>query len=272
MRRATNTLTAVGYLVTAGLLSAAQNITMAASPYESVTIAPISTSNANSVFSGHLALLQPACLFLSNRDSRGIVAVLATWVTTTSAGKRQLHRHSTDSLQSTKSSPVLAPGSRMVVAPGLWVPEAMITSLTGSPRLTNLEQLADIFAAASSVEVQIDSIIFSDGEIVGPDVQHFADELRERKQAAVAVVRAVENARADGKSPFDILSQMRAQNSGARGPGIVHRGAAWTRLFAESLLHTTGDSFDRRVTELAEMPAISVHRIQRESRGRLRRP
>jgi hypothetical protein len=151
----------------------------------------------------------------------------------------------------------------MLVAPGIWVPEAHIGSLSGSPRLTNLQQLVDIFTLATTVDVRLDSVVFADGKIVGPDTQHFETELTERKQAATAVVQAVTNARATGKSPLDVLVQMRAQNSGAGALSPTTSSlAVWTRRFADDMLHAPGNSFDHRLADLSQMPEVVLHRIQ----------
>jgi len=256
-------LTAAASLVIVST-SLAQTTTIGASPYKNVGIAPVSDNpTATAVLGGTAAKLVPSCFLLSNKDSRAIVGALVTWVTKTSAGNQQMHRHSTDSFQGTTSPPILAPGARMLVAPGIWVPEEQIASLSGSPRLLNLQQLVGIFSLATTVDVHLDSVIFSDGEIVGPDTQHFETELTERKQAATAVVRAVVTARESGMSPLDALAKMRAQNRGAGAPSLTTSSlAVWTRRFADGLLHEQGNSFDHAVADLAQMPEVVLHRIK----------
>jgi hypothetical protein len=54
-------------------------------------------------------------------------------------------------------------------------------------------------AGVTSLQLEIDMLLFSDGEIAGPDSEKFAAELQSRKPAAEFVAKQIQLAQADGR-------------------------------------------------------------------------
>jgi hypothetical protein len=72
------------------------------------------------------------------------------------------------------------------------------------------EKVIRLFDGASDVNVEIDSIVFEDGEVVGPDQLHLARDIRARKSAALLVLNQVRAAESRNESASEVLQRLRA--------------------------------------------------------------
>jgi hypothetical protein len=95
----------------------------------------------------------------------------------------------------------------MLIAPGSFVPEAAMQSkgfIGSMPKTTTVAKLR----RASKMRVEVDSIIFADGEVVGPNPLQLIGDINDHHIAADLVVRHVEDAQLRGKNPQDALREL----------------------------------------------------------------
>jgi hypothetical protein len=139
-----------------------------------------------------MAVLQPAFTVLSNRSDKAILSLTTTWVTTDASGKEHKLVYSCDSFLTPDLRAVVPNGASVLVGPQVLVPESLASQYGakgyfGAINPAVLQQFANEYAGASHVKVTIDSIVFDDGEVVGPDQEHYTTEIEARKSAATRI-------------------------------------------------------------------------------------
>jgi hypothetical protein len=190
---------------------------------------------------------QPASFVVDNGSDRAIIGIAVQWIFITPSGEQNVYSSRTHSFLSAKAAPLVAPHGRMFVAPQVFIPEAAVTSggLIGTvPPARIVAQLQ----SASSIHVRIDSIIFADGEVVGPNRLNLPGEIQDRKIAADLITRHVHAARTLGKDPIAALHDLPASPS-PWGSGVdKHRSQ-----FASQLSSTK--HFDAVLSFIEAIPA-----------------
>ncbi len=235
-------------------------VTTPISPTALVDVSPIvpgqSPAAVVAFFTPELSPLMPASFLLTNKTDRSIVGILVFWVTIDDAGQKIAHRYACDSFLDTRTLPVLGPRSTMLVAPQIWIALEQLPRYRKTPAFSandqRLRRVAQKFRNAASVSVRIDSIIFSDGEVVGPDNWRFADEISSRTIAASKILQAVRTATANGQPASSALAAV-AHQPVIRGEHL----ATWERRFARQLLKAPDVSQTLRSLEnLPPVPAF----------------
>jgi hypothetical protein len=105
--------------------------------------------------------------------------------------------------------------------------------------------------SASEVTVQIDSIIFEDGQVVGPNASQLDAEIQARKIAAGELTKQIRNAQSRGEEPTLTLRQM-LENANEARPYRSDRISMWTLKYSRRLLKAP--IFEKRLAELENMP------------------
>jgi hypothetical protein len=188
----------MGVLMGCSLLCAQPKVTIAPSPDPKVVIIPIDQSGsaeAEAMFSGQFASLASTSFFISNQTGQPIWAIYVRCIAKNSAGWSPTAFVMLDSFAHPNPRPVLQPGSRvLIIAPGKSISENSLVHVSGTPLATILAQGAlGWFKNLSpiTVDISIDSIIFGNGEVEGPDTENFIEELPNRKLAADSVLAAI---------------------------------------------------------------------------------
>lgn len=128
-------------------------------------------------------------------------------------------------------SPVVAAGSRLLIAPGVFLQESIAQLPHVGPRLQDLDgRGSPDMPAGAQASAKIDCIIFADGEIVGPNQTHYDAEIQSRKIAAEQLAKQIRYALARGDDPKVTLSNI-VQTTPAQSDFV----ALWTLQYARLL-------------------------------------
>ena len=183
----------------------------------------------------------PASVVLENRAAKAITALRCRWTTTDVSGKSTTRVSSHDSYRLDVFDPVAQPGSRQLLSPvSGTVPEALIDHvLAGGGCLGGFAEFKPSLSSVVEVALEIDLVLFADGEIAGPDRDGYARELQCRKRAAEFVARQVRLAMAEGRDVTPVLKALTeipclGRLGQAQSDPLVH----WTRYYAEEYLRS----------------------------------
>lgn len=183
---------------------------------------------------------------LINGSSRAIVAITVLWQFIGEDGRQHPHTQRTDSFSVAKFVPVLPSGSKLLIAPGAFLPEwAAASPHTGVFGLSHQSRVY--------VEANLDCVIFEDGELIGPNKSHCDAEIQSRKIAAEEVVKQIYGAQERGDALEPILREMLQ-----KVPDQSDRVGLWLNQFASQLLRVKSRSearfFDGHLRWLESLP------------------
>ena len=143
---------------------------------------------------------------VTNMGKRAIIGLATKWYITEPSGSVRIHTFQSHSFLSPGFEPLATSNERLIVLPGMFIQEQMLSGsgvIVASPSRSTIA----LFGAANTLKVEIDSIIFDDGEIVGPNSLHLNAEIQLAKDATDIVMRHVHAAAAvylkkSGESQF----------------------------------------------------------------------
>jgi hypothetical protein len=138
----------------------------------------------------------------------------------------------------------LAPGARMVVAPGRF------TFADGSE---SGGTTAEIFRTALDVSVLVDAVVLGDGLVLGPDQSGTLDAMNARNAAFEALLSAVRSTREKGEDPIPVLEQL--AEASHRGPDATARAEG---MMANFLLHS--QNWGKLFEFMEKTELVSYHR------------
>jgi hypothetical protein len=207
------------------------NMQLPKSPTQHIRITPFidDPSLGNPFPSPELEPLRKAAFTIHNDDDREVVAVCVIWKVTNTLGKTSTITVHMDEYVSTVSSVAIAPHGKISVAPSGFVlpmPEQGIRVGSG----TSDTRLATRLADAQSVTVSLDSIIYEDGTLWGPNTFGFDKRLTARKAAAIHIAHVVRKAMVDNEDPATVLQPF------VSGFDSSNHQAEWESQFANDLL------------------------------------
>jgi hypothetical protein len=106
---------------------------------------------------------------------------------------------------------------------------------------------------ASKITLSIDTVIFEDGQILGPDEFRQADYIKERKAAATALVARVRDVMKNGQDVSAFLTGLFGP------PRLIPENwfLFWTEQHARRLHHSRG-SLQESLASLEELPILPV--------------
>jgi hypothetical protein len=190
-------------------------------------------------------------IVLENRASKDVTALRYQWVMTGEDGKQRKHTVSSDSYMVDVYHPVLGVGDRKLICWSATVDESLIEHVVhgGGSMIGGVGSGGASLTGVTSLRLEIDMLLFSDGEIAGPDVEKFAAELQSRKPAAEFVAKQIRLAEAEGRDVTPVVSALAevpclGRLGHAQGDPLVH----WTRHYALEYLHAL-----RRKSERIDM-------------------
>jgi hypothetical protein len=236
------------------------------SPSPLIALSDTTDDDVRGLLGGTLSPLKRASFWLANNSDRSIVGIATKWSVASNDRPIRIMRFTADSFLITDVRPILGPHSRLLVAPRLWVPEGRLSEYAASSYFVNVQEPAlrgtlDEFTRSGDVLVEVDSVIFSDGEVVGANNMRLDAEISGRKAAAQAVLAALAKARAIGETQRDALLRL------ASGPiRKSDKTAVWQRRFVQQLLHSP--SVESTAAYLEHLPSVPTFHgsIARESR------
>lgn len=199
--------------------------------------------------------MRPAAAVVLNSSDRTILAISVVWVYTDSAGRQTYRSLRSDSFSSPAKRPVAMPHSKLLVTPSMILPESLVDRAFLATTVSSQREAAAI-AASSAIAVELDLVIFDDGEVDGPDRRHYIAELQARKLAASSVVQDVRSALAKGESSSDVISLLCSAH-----PEIGNYFEIWKLRFAQRLLRS--HNLQLELNNLEQLPMLpNLHRKQ----------
>ncbi len=201
------------------------------SPSHDVAIVPASASNLPQFDRAIVAKFHPNAFIVANQSEKSIVAIVIKWTFVDAQGKQSAYDQRMDSFLIQPSRPVAAPHTRLLIAPGAILPEALANAPHVGPRLEDLDgHTKPRMLSGSGINAQIDVLIFDDGEVVGANQSRYDAEIQDRQIAAAQVAKQVRNAIARGDSTKDVLSSVLATS-----PSHSDNVGKWAHLYAQRL-------------------------------------
>jgi hypothetical protein len=162
--------------------------------------------------------LPPGSFLLFNHTTTPIAVVVAAWSYWDKSGIMQPRRISCDGFYLSPPDVQVAANDSALITPDGCVRQEYFAHMAagkpmlGSPLQSVLNQ--NILAArdnTASVQISIDSVIFADGGIWGPDTLRYSPAILERYIARQSVVKEIDEANAAGESIDSRLESIRAE-------------------------------------------------------------
>jgi hypothetical protein len=207
-------------------------------PHPSIMLDEVGQDASDYVLADNLQPLKKFCFWLSNNNDKSIAAIMAVWTIASNSGMVETRHYSVESYLDRDATPIAPSHSRLLVGPKLWISEESIRGFVNGPIFTlkakDWMRLSKEFQQAKVVDVQIDAIVFTDGEVVGANKSQFDLEISGRKNAASAISDIVRNAGGTQESSEAALKLL------ASAPVLKSDFATtmWTHRFAVQLLHS----------------------------------
>jgi hypothetical protein len=175
-------------------------------------------------------------LVMENRAGKDVTALRYNWIMTAEDGNVRKHKVSSDSYMVDEYQPVLQPNDGLLICRSTSIHESLLDHvLNGGGTIGSGSGRQSSLVGIKSLRFEIDMLLFADGEIVGPNNEGFAAELRFRKPAAEFIANQVRTA--ESKS-WDVIPVLSALSE------VPHLGddflAHWTRHYASWLLRHMG--------------------------------
>ncbi|RSL18651.1 hypothetical protein EDE15_4243 [Edaphobacter aggregans] len=222
-------------------MNAQVSAAMPSSPHKNILIVPLkqeAASYPNGIQGNQIPVLYNNTFVIHNNDSRNVIGLFVVWHITDSAGIVSTRKMMMDTFLNTTKSTIIAPTGTMIISPaGSQLAGALTPSVSQTPGPTpGLSHLEERFEHASQISLTIDSVMFEDGEIWGPNTEQIDKQIVARKAAAVALSQLAKSMIANGG---DWKAQLTAvKKTPVRTDDVQSR---WQERFTQQLLHWQGD-------------------------------
>lgn len=197
--------------------------------------------------------LRPYSVVIVNRTTKPIVGIALRWTWRDSAGQPRVHDLRSDGLFLVRHE-LLSPNGKILVAPGTVLPVG--AARTGYTQAWNTpgSQIKQLEQTSGEITVALDTVVFADGEVAGPDESRTLQYIQARAAAAQSLGRSVLKLLQQGKDPSAYLSQIKSQGYSSRGDYF----SLWTFRLTDHLLAAR----DRKqcAEELLGIPILTLFR------------
>lgn len=200
---------------------------------------------------------------MENRADKDVTALRYCWMMTSEDGNIRKRTVSSDSYMVDVYHPVLKAADRKLICPSVTVDQSFVEHVLRGGCSMGTGSGREFLVGVTSLRLDIDMVLFADGEIAGQDSDKFAAELQCRKPAAEFVAKQIRRARDEGRDVKPVLSAL------AEIPSLGRLGHAqgdplvlWTRHYAKDYLRdmnrkTTGaDWAEARLRHLENQPTL----------------
>jgi hypothetical protein len=203
-------------------------------------------------------------IVFENRSEKPITAWRYQWQITDTSGRSRPHIFSGDSYAVDIFRPVAEPGSCFLITPSGSINQAMINHvLAGGEFIGSGSTAKRSLVSTIELAFEIHLILFADGEIAGPDPDHFAIELQARKPAAEFVAKQIRLARAESRDAIPVLAALvDAPSLGGRGSSqgdqLLHSVRDYARDYLRHMNRNIGDvdMGEARLRHLENRPTL----------------
>jgi len=172
---------------------------------------------------------------MENRADKDVTALRYRWMMTFEDGNVRKRTVSSDGYMVDVYHPVLKAEDCKSICPSMTVEESFVEHvLRGGGGIGGSGR--DSLVGVTSLRLDIDMLLFADGEIAGPDSEQFVAELQCRKPGAEFVAKQIRLAEAEGRDVTPALSAL-AEAPYLRDDFLAH----WVRFYAADLLRHIGN-------------------------------
>ena len=183
--------------------------------------------------------LPPGAFLLRNKTATAVTVIVAKWIFTDSSGASQERRIYCDAYLTTHIDPLINGNDSALITPDGSVREEYVGRLKtqnflgsplGSPHNTELLKATDRIAG---VKISIDSVIFADGQIWGPDNLQYYKTLMKRQLIRQSVADEVIAAQNAGEEVLTRLNKIQNEAGSNKDKTSAERGY-YARLIQKS--------------------------------------
>lgn len=201
------------------------------SPHPLVSVTAATSDNLPQFDAALVQKFHPYAFILTNQSDKAIVGLMTLWTFTDSHGFPRTEQVHTDSFMQPRSPVLLVPHARLIVAPGAFLPEALAQTPHMGARLEDMDgRLNRDINGATQIKVQVDLVIFEDGEMAGPNETRYDTMIQNRKIAATQIAKQLRNALSNGDDPKITLGHILET-----APSQSDSMAVWTHIYAGML-------------------------------------
>jgi hypothetical protein len=206
------------------------SLTVVNKPDSTLEIIPADNAHSSALpasLIGQLASLPPGSFILKNRTNKAITALVAEWKFLDANGKSQQHKLTTDAYYLPIDWTVVRPLGLLLVTPSGYAAEEQFQRLASSGALDPLPRAAGIKAANEppfvSIVISLDSVIFEDGGIWGPDNRKYYMTLLTRRSVLEGLSAEFKDAKTAGEDFKRHLEKIRQEAPRAKDQRASHR-------------------------------------------------
>lgn len=165
------------------------------------------------------ATLPPGAFILINHTDTPINAVVVLWSYIDKNGNSQPRRMNCDSYIGGPTDPIVRARDSVLITPGgCMMREYFAHKAAGKPMIgegtSRNKSILDMGETLATVHITVDSVIFADGKIWGPDEHLYYKIISANYWGVRSVVEDVSNARAAGKDLKSSLEEIRSDTTG----------------------------------------------------------
>ena len=173
-------------------------------PYESLS----EFGDFAAVFDALDKTIQPTAFVVVNNSEKAIVGIALVWTSTAKQSNKHTMTSLTHSYLSARGAPLVIAHGRVFVAPDVFVPDAVMKGGGGLIGMLPTQQTLERFGSSSVISVEVDSIVFADGEVVGPNQLGLTTSIIVRSKAAELVVGSLRSAQRRGEDTAPVLDRL----------------------------------------------------------------
>jgi len=245
-----------GILLTINLM-AQTNLTIGPSPHDAVTVTALAetreTRTFDKAFNAETNGYRDLHVVIDNHSDRAIVAAVMEWHYTDAKGKTRGIILETDTWQRPHSGPndkaeVVPAHSRTLFGPTATIPEALVGA-SGYAGSSIMPIQFTPFQGFTNPNFAIDLLVFSDGEMVGPDTKHYSTDFAARYSAGQRVVTAWKSG---GVPAVQLLATGLFISPASADP--QKQTESWITRYANQLGHTQAVYQSAYINYLANSP------------------
>jgi hypothetical protein len=219
-----------------------QAIQLPSSPHSNIRVTAIGDSQSKAIselFNLHpeMSEVSPLSFVIANESEKGIMAIAVTWTGRDSSGASAVSKFLGDNYLLATPKPLIKSHSRALILPDEVVAEENV-GLVQKGIINTLKRRVARFVSFPTVELQIDSIIFEDGEIMGPNQLGMDEVISGRRQAAKELLLFKSKL---GDENIDLRNRELAKF--AKNPVSRDHASMWKSRFAEDILKSSHQEY-----------------------------
>lgn len=174
--------------------------------------------------SPEISSLKPMAFILDNQTDKPIIAVAARWKIATLQGEQTVFNSHTHSYLIPGAAPIVTAHEQMFIAPNVFIPSSSLKPGAGLMGVIPSQRILGLFNKAADVTLTLDSIVFADGETVGPNNLNVVGEINDYMEAVSLVIESIRAARQNGDDAKERLKKD-SDESGFSSNGVKRQHA-----------------------------------------------